>query len=206
MSLLTQEDQAKVAQAVKDVESRTNAELVTVLCARSDEYRYIPVLWACLVALLIPSALYFFTLPIEWTVWGQLSVFIVLALALQLSIVRVRLIPKSVRYWRASNMARRQFLEQGLHRTDLQTGVLIFVSEDEHYVEILVDDGISSKIPDTEWQEIVQEFVDHVKSRNTLQGFLQCLSRVGDDLEVAVPKTPDNKNELDDRLILIGYD
>lgn len=206
MSLLTQEDQAKVSQAVKDVESRTNAELVTVLCARSDEYRYIPVLWACLVALLVPSALYFFTFPIEWTVWGQLLVFVVLAVSLQLSSVRVRLIPKSVRYWRASNMARRQFLEQGLHRTDLQTGVLIFVSEDEHYVEILVDDGISSKIPDTEWQEIVQEFVDHVKSRNTLQGFLQCLSRVGDDLEVAVPKTPDNKNELDDRLILIGYD
>lgn len=206
MSLLTQEDQVKVAQAVKDVESRTNAELVTVLCARSDEYRYIPVLWACLVALLVPSALYFFNLPIEWTVWGQLSVFVVLALALQLSVVRVRLIPKSVRYWRASNMARRQFLEQGLHRTDLQTGVLIFVSEDEHYVEILVDDGISSKIPDTEWQEIVQDFVFHVKSQNTLQGFLQCLSRVGDDLEVAVPKTPDNKNELDDRLVLIGYD
>ena len=63
-----------------------------------------------------------------------------------------------------------------------------------------------SKIPGTEWQEIVQEFVDHVKSRDTLQGFLQCLSRVGDDLEVAVPKTSDNKNEPDDRLILIGYD
>lgn len=206
MSLLAQEDQSKVAQAIKDVESRTNAELVAVLCARSDEYRYIPILWATLVALLVPAALYFTTLPIEWTVWGQLSIFVVLALILQISNVRVRLIPKNVRYWRASNMARRQFLEQGLHRTDQQTGVLIFVSEDERYVEILCDDGVSKQIPDTEWQEIVQEFVAHVTSRQTLHGFLQCLKKVGDHLEVAVPKTPDNKNELDDRLILIGYD
>lgn len=206
MSLLTQEDQVTVSQAVKDVESRTNAELVTVLCARSDEYRYIPILWACLVALLIPSALYFTTLPVEWTVWGQLFVFVALALLLQIANIRVRLIPKSVRYWRASNMARRQFLEQGLHRTNSQTGVLIFVSEDERYVEILCDDGISVQIPDSEWQDIVVDFIDQVRSRRTLEGFVDCLKRVGDLLEVAVPKTPDNKNELDDRLVLIGFD
>ncbi len=125
-----------MAEAVREVETRTNAELVTVLCASSDGYRYIPLLWAALIALVVPSLLYLTNLSVEWTVWGQLGVFIVVGLVLQISTIRSRLIPRAVRYWRASNMARRQFLEQNLHHTDADTGVLIFVSEAERYVEI----------------------------------------------------------------------
>ena len=206
MSLLSTEDQETVANAVREVETKTNAELVTVLCARSDEYRYIPLLWASLIALVMPSILYFTPVAVEWIVWGQLGAFVLVGLILQLGSIRVNLIPRSVRYWRASNMARRQFLEQGLHHTDGETGVLIFVSEDERYVEILVDRGISSKISNEVWGEVVDDFVENVKSGQTLKGFSLCLERVGELLKVAVPKTEDNKNELDDRLILIGYD
>ena len=69
--------------------------------------------------------------------------------------IRTQLIPKGVREWRASNMARRQFLERNLHHTDGDTGVLIFVSEAEHYVEILADRGISAQVDDGRWAEII---------------------------------------------------
>ena len=206
MTILNKEQQEHVAEAVKAVEKRTNAELVTVIAATSDDYRYIPALWAALISLLLPSVLYFTPLSIAWVAWLPIIVFLVLNGLLQLGGFRSRLVPKSVSSWRASNMARRQFLEQGLHHTQHGTGVLIFVSEAEHFVEILVDRGISEKVDDAQWQSIVDTFIQDVQSNAIEEGFVRCLDSCAKILETAVPKTSDNTNELDDRLVLVGYD
>ncbi len=206
MAFIGTAEQTRISAAIAEVERGTDAELVTVLAAASDDYRYIPFLWAALVALIVPSALYLTPLSTAWMITAQLVAFVVLAVLLQTETLRARLIPKSVRTLRAANMARRQFLEQGLHHTDDDTGVLIFVSEAEHYVEILVDRGISSKVDNERWSSIIENFVDDVHEGQVERGFLTALERCGEILAEAVPKTPDNHNELDNRLILIGYD
>ncbi len=206
MSLIGTAEQTRISEAIAEVERGTNAELVTVLAAASDDYRYIPLLWAALVALIVPSALYLTPLSTAWMITAQLTTFLVLAVLLQVETLRSRLIPKSVRTLRAANMARRQFLEQGLHHTGDDTGVLIFVSEAEHYVEILVDRGISSKVDNERWSNIIEKFVNDVHEGQVERGFLTALECCGEILAEAVPKTPDNRNELDNRLILIGYD
>ena len=206
MALLGTAEQSRISEAIAEVERHTDAELVTVLAAASDDYRYIPLLWAALVALVVPSALYLSPLSTAWIITAQITAFLVLAVVLQIETLRVHLIPKGVRILRAANMARRQFLEQGLHHTIGDTGVLIFVSEAEHYVEILVDRGISSKVDDDQWSNIVEKFVSDVHEGRVEQGFLTTLDRCGEILAEAVPKTPDNRNELDNRLVLIGYD
>ena len=106
---------------------------------------------------------------------GGNAPFIVLCLVFRLPKVTTRLIPRSVRHWRASNLARRQFLEQNLHHTLGSTGVLIFVSEAERYVEILVDDGISKHLDDSSWDSIVTAFTQQVKQGQTLVGFIACI-------------------------------
>ncbi len=206
MAFIGTAEQTRISAAIAEVERGTDAELVTVLIAASDDYRYIPLLWAALVALIVPSALYLTPLSTAWMITAQLVTFVVLAVLLQTETIRTRLIPKSVRTLRAANMARRQFLEQGLHHTGDDTGVLIFVSEAEHYVEILVDRGISSKVDNERWSSIIENFVNDVHEGQVERGFLTALERCGEILAEAVPKTPDNRNELDDRLILIGYD
>ncbi len=206
MALIGTAEQTRISEAIAEVERHTDAELVTVLTAASDDYRYIPLLWAALVAMIVPSALYLTPLSTAWMIVAQLSTFLVLAVLLQIDTLRTRLIPKSVRNYRAANMARRQFLEQQLHHTDDDTGVLIFVSEAERYVEILVDRGISSTVDDARWSGIIEEFVADVHEGRVEQGFLTALARCGEILAEAVPKTPDNHNELDNRLVLIGYD
>ena len=206
MAFIGTAEQTRISEAIAEVERGTDAELVTVLAAASDDYRYIPLLWAALVALIVPSALYLTPLSTAWMITAQLVAFVVLAVLLQTETLRTRLIPKSVRTLRAANMARRQFLEQGLHHTLDDTGVLIFVSEAEHYVEILVDRGISSKVDNERWSSIIENFVDDVHEGQVERGFLTALERCGEILAEAVPKTPDNRNELDNRLILIGYD
>ncbi len=206
MAFIGTAEQTRISEAIAEVERKTDAELVTVLAAASDDYRYIPLLWAALVALIVPSALYLTPLSTAWIITAQLAAFVVLAVLLQTETLRARLIPKSVRTLRAANMARRQFLEQELHHTDGDTGVLIFVSEAEHYVEVLVDRGIASKVDNERWSSIIENFVDDVHEGHVERGFLTALERCGEILAEAVPKTPDNRNELDNRLILIGYD
>ncbi|WP_232059328.1 hypothetical protein [Kineobactrum salinum] len=42
MTLLSKSDQEAVTAAINEVERQTDAELVTVLTAQSDDYSYIP--------------------------------------------------------------------------------------------------------------------------------------------------------------------
>lgn len=204
MTLLTDKEQQQVASAISEVERETDAELVTVLAAASDNYSYIPLLWAGIIALLIPGTINYFTgsLGADWLLVVQWATFIVLCLLLQFPGVGHRLIPRPVRFWRASNMARRQFLEQNLHHTEGGVGMLVFVSEAEHYVEILVDQGISSRIGDDVWEGIVKTFTERVRSGETLTGFLECIESCGQHLREQVPATHE-KNELPNHLVLI---
>ncbi len=209
MSLVTTEEQQRVLAAIRAAEEKTNAELVTVIARASDDYRYIPLLWASLIALVSPA------LVIQTPLYDadplllfglQMATFLVLAAVFSLPALRARLIPKGVREWRAANMAHRQFLDQGLHHTTGETGLLIFLSEAEHFVEILADRGISREVDDAEWSDIVKEFIDAVHAGEVEKGLVHTIDRCGDILARAVPKTPDNHNELDDRLVLLGYD
>ncbi|MFQ3201628.1 MAG: putative membrane protein, partial [Zhongshania sp.] len=113
-----------------------------------------------------------------------------------------RLIPRAVRHWRASNLARRQFLEQNLHHTKGETGMLIFVSEAERYVEILVDRGISAKIPDVYWETMVNRFTARVAKNETAQGFIECIESCGEELQRHIPASGE-KNELPNHLIIL---
>ena len=177
---------------------------MTVLAARADDYAYIPLLWASLIALVVPGVVHYLSgyLTMYTLLLAQWATFIVLCLVFRLPKVTTRLIPRSVRHWRASNLARRQFLEQNLHHTLGSTGVLIFVSEAERYVEILVDDGISSRLDDSHWEGIVKAFTQQVKQGQTLAGFIACIEACGELLKVHVPVTQ-TRNELPNRLVVL---
>ena len=204
MALLTEHEQRQVAEAIARVEKTTDAELVTVLAARADDYAYIPLLWASLIALVVPGVVHYLSgyLTMYTLLLAQWATFILLCLVFRLPKVTTRLIPRSVRHWRASNLARRQFLEQNLHHTVGSTGVLIFVSEAERYVEILVDDGISRQLDDSSWDAIVQAFTQQVKQGQTLAGFIACVEACGELLKVHVPVTQ-TRNELPNRLVVL---
>lgn len=204
MALLTEHEQRQVAEAIARVEKTTDAELVTVLAARADDYAYIPLLWASLIALVVPGVVHYLSgyLTMYTLLVAQWATFIVLCLVFRLPKVTTRLIPRSVRHWRASILARRQFLEQNLHHTVGSTGVLIFVSEAERYVEILVDDGISKRLDDSNWDAIVQAFTQQVKQGQTLAGFIACVEACGELLKVHVPVTQ-TRNELPNRLVVL---
>ena len=204
MALLTDAQLDRIAKAIETVEKQTDAELVTVLAKRADDYLYIPTLWAAMLALITPVIIDFTPLwlsgndmlVIQWVV------FIVLAIILRFPPIMMRLVPQRVRYWRAANLARRQFLENNLHYTRGETGVLIFVSEAEQYVEIIADRGIDQHVPQEQWQDIVKKFTVSVRAGQIEQGFIECINRCGELLIQHVPAT-EEKNELPNRMVVV---
>jgi putative membrane protein len=204
MALLTENEQKQVAQAIEAVERQTDAELVTVLAASADDYAYVPLIWAGLVALLLPGLINFYPgwLNANELLLTQIATFIVVALLCRLPAITTRLVPGSVRHWRAGSLARRQFLEQNLHATANGTGVLIFVSEAERYVEIIVDDGIARHVDDMVWRSMVDVFTRQVAEGKILEGFLCCIRSCAEVLGDQVPVTQ-ARNELPNRLVVI---
>ena len=204
MALLTPQQQQQVADAVTRAEQRTDAEIVTVLAPRADDYSYIPLLWASLIALVVPALVHFLIggLQIYGLLMLQWACFVFHSLIFRLPAITTRLIPPRIRHWRASNLARRQFLEQKLHHTRDRTGVLIFVSEAERYVEILVDEGISQHLDDSDWGSIVSDFTRRVALGHTAEGFISCIDACAELLERHVPKTHP-RNQLPNRLVML---
>jgi len=202
--LLDKNAQETLAQTIGEQEKRTDAELVTVLAGQADDYRYVTLLWAALLSLLVPVALLF--LPVWLTPFEglllQWGVLLVLAVLFRLKPVQFRVVPRRLQRMRAAGLARQAFLEQGLHRTRGGTGLLIFVSEAEHYVEILADQGIARHVDDSEWQAIVDAFIARVKAGRVAEGFQECVAACGDKLATHVPAT-EQKNELPNHLIML---
>ena len=64
--LLNQDELEKLSNVVREIESKTDAELVLVLCRRADNYVYAPNLLAAILAMLTPLA------SLYWPFWLDL--------------------------------------------------------------------------------------------------------------------------------------
>lgn len=200
---LTEAEKTAVSEAIKQAEGRTSGELVTVISKASDDYWFIPTLWAALIALLIPAVIILFgTWMSATTLFSiQAAVFIGLALLFRIPRLKHALVPTGIRRLRASRVAREQFFLHGLQNTEGRTGVLIFVSVAEHYVEIIADKGINDVVPLGTWTGVVSDFVEHVKAGHYAQGFLVAVKECGDILATHFPAQRVNIDELPNHLI-----
>jgi len=215
---LTTDQKRSLAERIEAAERGTRGEIVTVIAQRSDGYRYIPTLWAALMALSLPGLHWLYTAvghgaggwgdavsghdTLTWLYPLQVMTFLGLGALFQLPRARLLLIPATVKRQRAARHAREQFFAQGLHRTELRSGILIFVSVAEHYVEIIADEGIADRVDAAMWQETVDEFVAQVRAGNIAQGFESAVERCRVVLWEHYPDTAGGRpDELPNHLI-----
>lgn len=202
MEFLTGDEKSRIADAIREAESKTGGEIVAVIARSSDGYWFIPTLWAAITALTVPAVVLWidpWIYPIE-LYGGQLAVFAVLALFFRWSPVKMRLVPGRVKHRRAGRLAREQFLARGLHHTEGRTGVLLFVSVAEHYVEVLADSGIDEKVAPDTWTSLVEAFVEKIRQKQVAEGFLEAIGRCGAVLEEHFPKARGDKDQLPNHL------
>lgn len=205
MAFLTEADKQRLAAAVARAEAGTRGEFVTVIARAADDYLYVPLLWAALAALAVPGLILVSGVAglIDYAYWIQIFAFFALALLFQWQPIKMRLIPKTLKHARAHRLAQEQFFVQGLRLTEERTGVLLFVSVAEHYVEIIADQGIDGVVPDGTWDQVVADFIAEVKAGRIADGFEAAVNACGTLLAQHFPAQGPDRNELPDRLIEI---
>ena len=85
----------------------------------------------------------------------------------------------------------------------VRTGVLIFVSLDERYAEVVADSGINAKVRQDEWNAIIADLVAKAGAERLTDGFVGAIDAVGAMLAAHFPPRKRNPNELDDHLVEI---
>jgi putative membrane protein len=204
MTLVTEADQKRIADAITEAERKTSGEIVAVIAPVSSQYLHAPFLWAALVALAVPWPFVFWTWwPIQHIYVLQLTVFAVLVAVLTRQPVRLALVPRRIKHARAHRRAVEQFLAQNLHTTAGRTGVMIFVSAGERYAEIVADAGINAKVEPAAWQDAVDAMIAAIKARRAADGFVTAVERCGALLARHFPPGAINRDELPNKLIVM---
>ncbi|HLQ26786.1 MAG TPA: TPM domain-containing protein [Acidiferrobacterales bacterium] len=203
MAFLSKTEKLRIAEAVSTAEKKTSGEIVTVMARASDDYLQIALLWAGFIALSAPGLI--LLLKPDTSVFYlyeiQLSLFVAAMGVLHWSPLKMFFVPAALQRRYARRLAREQFFVQGLHLTHERTGVLLFVSVAERYVEILADAGIHERSSKGEWDDIVTHFIADVTAGRIEQGFLSAIAACGDKLAQHFPRHKNDQNELPNRLI-----
>lgn len=207
---LSEQDHARIADAIGTAEATTSGEIYCVVARRSDGYFFSTALIVTVCMLLISLGVAFL-IEAKWMTI-RLPHFVVaqlLALAAALAVVyalpglRMLLAPRRWQYMRAHENALKQFLGRNVHLTAERTGVLIFVSLAERYAEIVADAGINAKVPQDVWDSIVAGLIDDARHGRLADGYVTAIAAVGALLGEHFPVRPGDINELDDHIVEI---
>lgn len=219
---LTPADHERVSAAVHAAEQHTAGEVVTVVADRSDGYNDVVLGWSAAVALLalcvIATVPDFYLGIVDRLLghWGHrwvpgevlaLAAFVAFAKfagmwLLQLwAPLRYFLIPPAIKTDRTHRRALGLFKVGAERRTAGRTGILIYLSMQEHRAHIVADEAIASKVDPAVWGEAMIAMLAELKQGRLADGMIAAVDRVGVVLAEHLPRTADDTNELPDRLI-----
>jgi putative membrane protein len=205
MSLLSEGDAARVRNAVAAVESATSGELVVVLAPQSDNYA----LPRAVVALALTVSAGFGVYqawphhPAGWVFAGQAALWGLIWWAVGWAPVLRTLVPKAQQSAAVESRAKQLFLDCGVTETRDRSGVLIFLSEAEHRVQIIADRGLSEQVNSDAWQKYVAAIVTAIQSGRAADGLCAAIDDIGQMLAEAFPPRADDVNELPDELVRV---
>jgi putative membrane protein len=207
------QDHERIHQAVTDAERHTRGEIVPMVLDRSALYRETRYRAGIGFAFFILTLL--LTMELEWMPWGWhalnagwmlLTVVVAYCTGYWLGTGRavIRLLTSHERMdYKVKLRAHQAFLEHGLHRTELGTGVLILISLLEHRIEILTDSPILDRVPRETWNNMVSLIQGGFQKGNPVESLCQAVALCGKVLGEYFPSGPagPNPNELPNKLI-----
>ncbi len=201
---ISAEERERISAAIRAAEAKTSGEIVCVLAQSSATATALPVFLAAIGALALPWLLVCLTaMPVYRILSLQIVAFVILTGFFCWSPVRVALMTRRMRRAVAHGVAMQQFRIRGLSGKSGRAGVLIFVSLAERYARIIADDGISARVPKSQWQAAVDALVAHMRDGRIADGFVAAIDLCGNELAKHCPRTEASRDELPDRIYLI---
>lgn len=215
-------DHARISTAVAAAEAASDGEVVTIVAPASDRYADVPLQWALLVVFLALAV--FATAPglLLWvhgllnagwahapTLGEHLSVLMLLLaikfLAARFLIgwwpLRLAFTPGPTKARRVRRKAIELFRVGAESRTRAKTAVLLYLSLAERRAELVADAAIAAKVAPEVWGDAMAALIAAVKDGRPADGMVAAINQVGAVLAAHFPRSPDDRNELPDRMI-----
>ncbi len=219
--LFSDQDRARIAEAIRAAEATTAGEIVVIVNTQAHRYHDTALAVAILAALALPfgavvagwapSALFpdWDTLDaanrelhaIEGFAAVQALVFLATLALVALARLDRALTPAGLRRDRVHAAAMTQFRARGLTRTAGRTGLLLYVDEPEHVAEVIADEGVFACVAPDEWAETIAALTAGIKAGRAADGMVAAIARAGAVLARHLPRAADDVNELPDGLI-----
>lgn len=219
---LTEQDHARVTAAVSAAEQHTAGEIVTIVARASDKYNDVAAHAGVLAMLVVLAALSVWPGIAErlyglvYDPWGETPhtgawfaialllsavAFLIGRYALASLRLRIALTPGATKTRRVRARALDLFRTSAEQRTAGATGVLIYLSLDEHRAELIADAVIHSRVAPETWGAAMAALIAAVKDGRPGDGMAAAVAQVGVVLAEHFPRGDDDRNELPDRLI-----
>lgn len=202
-------DKQRIESSIKMVEEQTNGEVVPIVFKKSDNYPGSHLRSAILFGMLFPIALYLVPIDFgrpEFYVYTQiLGLAFGYLIAFRPSIKRLFCTfgeMKEEVYQRSVQA----FMENGLHLTKENNGVLVAISLMERKIEILADKGINEKVAKGTWKDITKVIAKDLKRGSLNDALVDAIQEVGKHLKEHFPKTECDTDELSNQLLLEGVE
>ncbi len=182
-NFLTDVEIKEIESIVHESEKKISGEIVPVIVQRSSTYYDAPAkagLAFGIVGLMFSELAYMMN---PWNIFAN-PIYLFLAFAsvgyilvFYVSSLRVFFAGSFHRNEAVNRRARLSFLDHEVFNTKQRTGILIFISMQERQVVILGDSGISKKVSQDQWDEIVKNFVTKIKLKKYKDGLIEIIQR-----------------------------
>lgn len=112
--------------------------------------------------------------------------------------------PKQMKDCTGFSRALQVFDELDMQQTEKRNAVLIYVAFNSHQCAIVGDQGIHQYVGEAFWQQQCTMMIDHFRQADYTQGIIVAIENIGKELAHYFPIQPDDKNELDNEVIING--
>jgi len=211
----TQQELDRVKAAVTEAEAKISGEIVVYYSSQSADYpqaKYISALFFIFLKaigllvmheFILPGTYLFIFHPVVFTlILFMAGVFGYFA-ASYLPFLKQWLVKKQVMANAVRLRSHAVFTEANVHNTKHKTGILIYISELEHRVEVIGDLGISAKVKETEWNGILSAITSGLKSGQRVDGICTAVRLCGELLlKYGFVIEADDTNELNNDMII----
>jgi len=205
---LDEEGAKQIEASVQQAEKKTRGEIVPMIVRRSATVGHIPiVIFSIGLLFYFISGVYDYShenFEYSWAVtfaWAVVLVPISRLASRSPKVQRLFVNPMD-RSGQAQMRAMNEFYYSGLNKTVGSTGILLFVSLEDHQAVVLADKNISEKLPAETWNTVVQTLLQGAKKKNLASGFSDSIDMCGEILKEHFPILPDDVDELPNHLVI----
>ena len=163
---LSSDERMKLHAAIETAQARTSARLAVVTVPISDHYKLYPLVYGGMTAFVAGAILatFFRHMPLREAFFLVAQAAAVVTFLLDIMTLRLAVVPRRAKLWECWELAHRAFASRILAQNDRKTGILVFVSLGERYVEVVTDRDVDRHIAQSVWDAIIKEFLAEAKA------------------------------------------